>query len=63
MSKILRIPAVMEKIGLRRTTIYAYIAAGKFPRPLPLGERAVGWREEEINDWIFERAKLRKGQK
>ena len=28
------------------------MAAGKFPRPIPLGERAVGWLEAEIDSWI-----------
>ena len=26
--------------------------SGKFPRPIPLGERAVGWLEAEIDSWI-----------
>jgi prophage regulatory protein len=25
---------------------------GTFPRPIPLGERAVGWLESEMDSWI-----------
>ncbi|MEM7617204.1 MAG: AlpA family phage regulatory protein, partial [Pseudomonadota bacterium] len=35
------------------------MAKGKFPKPIPLGARAVGWLNEELENWINERAKLR----
>jgi len=28
---------------------------GKFPKPVSLGGRAVGWVEEEIQSWLAER--------
>jgi len=28
------------------------MAEGKFPRPVKIGRRAVGWIEEDINQWI-----------
>ena len=50
--RILRLPAVKEMTGLSRSTIYLRISEGKFPRPISLGGRAVGWIEEEIVSWI-----------
>ena len=42
----------VEKLtGLSRSTIYARIKDGTFPRPVPLGERAVAWLETEISEW------------
>lgn len=38
--------------GLSRSTIYAMIAEGTFPKPLRLGKRAVGWPESAINEWL-----------
>ena len=32
---------------------------GKFPRRLRLGANAVGWLENEIDDWIRQRARER----
>lgn len=41
MSKILKLPDVMERCALSRSSIYAYIQSNKFPKPIRLGERAV----------------------
>jgi prophage regulatory protein len=49
--KFLRLPAVMDRIGLKRTAIYARIAAGTFPAPIQLGGRAVAWAEDEVTAW------------
>jgi prophage regulatory protein len=59
---MLRLREVMRRTGLSRSTIYAYIAANQFPSPIPLGPRAVGWIEDEVNAWIEERIRnARKG--
>ena len=49
--RILRLAAVEDASGLKKSSIYAKIAEGTFPKPIPLGERAVGWLENEIADW------------
>lgn len=49
---ILRLPAVQQRTGLSRSTIYARIALGDFPAPVSLGPRAVGWTNDSINQWI-----------
>jgi prophage regulatory protein len=49
---ILRLPAVKARTGLSRATIYARMAEGTFPRQVSLGERAVGWIESQIEDWL-----------
>lgn len=49
---ILRLPAVKSRTGLSRSTIYLRISEERFPRPISLGGRAVGWIEAEINDWL-----------
>ena len=48
---ILRRDAVERLTGLRRSTLYAKIAKSEFPRPIKLGERAVGWLESEVRAW------------
>jgi prophage regulatory protein len=53
--RILRLPAVKEVTGLSRSTVYLRIAEGKFPKPLSLGGRAVGWLESDIHDWLQQR--------
>jgi prophage regulatory protein len=56
---ILRRPEVERRTGLSRSTIYALIAARKFPKPVQLGPRAVGWLEDEVAAWIGGRAAQR----
>jgi prophage regulatory protein len=54
-TRVLRRPIVEEVTGLRRSTIYAAIAAGTFPRPIHLGPRAVGWLESDVDQWLAQR--------
>ena len=53
--RFLRLPEVMKRTGLSRSTIYVRLAAGCFPRPVALGSRAVGWIEAEVEEWVAER--------
>lgn len=54
-SRVLRLPQVMDAVGLSKATIYRLAQMGKFPKPFKIGISAVGWDEAEIEFWIFER--------
>jgi prophage regulatory protein len=56
---ILRLGRVIEKTGLSRATIYAYIGRGISPAPISLGERSVGWVDSEVDQWLESRIALR----
>ena len=49
--RILRRKEVERLVGKRCSTIYSDIADGKFPRPIRIGNKAVGWLEDEIIEW------------
>ncbi len=49
---IWRLPEVMARTGLSRSTIYDLIHQGTFPSQINLGPRAVGWVANEVVDWI-----------
>ena len=53
--RVLRLPEVIEKTGLGRTTLYNMSTAGKFPASISLGGKAMGWIEAEIDRWIEQR--------
>lgn len=53
--RILRRREVERLTRLSKASIYRQIHSGSFPRPLKLGERAVGWRAEEIEEWLASR--------
>lgn len=57
--RILRLNDVMEQTGMARSTIYKFIDAGTFPKPVPLGGRSVGWIDLEIVRWIEDKVKIR----
>jgi prophage regulatory protein len=54
-NNILRLPQVLQRTGLARSTIYQHIAEGIFPRPISLGLRAVGWLESDLEEWVAKR--------
>ncbi|WP_082151457.1 AlpA family transcriptional regulator [Caenimonas sp. SL110] len=53
--QIIRRPTVERKSGLSKSQIYALMADGKFPRPVSLGNRAVGWVASSVDNWITSR--------
>ena len=52
---ILRLPQVIQRTGLSRSSIYLRMANNEFPESVSLGGRAIGWLENEIDEWIVER--------
>lgn len=53
--RILRMPAVLNRTGLSRSTLYRLISKETFPKQLRLSTLCSGWRESEINHWIANR--------
>lgn len=49
--RILRLPLVLERTGLTKSTLYRMIAARRFPSPVRLSSRIVGWRQTDIERW------------
>ena len=54
--RIIRLKDVQRMTGLSRSTIYAQIAKGNFPKQIKLtGARSVGWHESAVIQWIESR--------
>lgn len=51
-TRLLRRPEVERLTGKSRSAIYLDIRRGRFPHPVPIGLRAVAWRESDIKRWI-----------
>ena len=54
-SHMLRMPEVMARTGLSRTTLWRRMRAGTFPAATSLGENSIGWPEHLITEWIESR--------
>ena len=57
--QFLRLPEVIKLTGLCRSSIYQMEAEERFPHRVPIGLRAVGWVESEIQDWLRRRIESR----
>ena len=49
---VLRRKQLENQLNLSRSSIYKMIADGTFPKPIKLGRRAVGWRAEDVQEWL-----------
>jgi len=54
-TRLIRLPEVQHRVGLGRSTIYRWMAEGKFPKPVQLGGYSVAWAEDEVEAWIESR--------
>lgn len=52
---LLRRKTVEKLTGLSRSSIYAMMSEGTFPKQIKIGRRAVAWRQKDIENWINEK--------
>jgi predicted DNA-binding transcriptional regulator AlpA len=48
----LRLPQVLARVPISRSTLWRRVNDGTFPRPLKLSDRVTVWRSEDIDDWM-----------
>ena len=53
--RLLRLPDVEIKTGLKKSAVYAGMKAGTFPKCIKLGPRASAWPLSSIENWIAEK--------
>lgn len=52
MTKLLRLPAVLDQTGLSRSRLFQLIETGEFPTPLKHSPRVNVWPSGVIEEWI-----------
>ncbi len=50
--RLLRLPAVLDRVGYKRSRFLDLVRQGVFPKPVKLGARAVAWPESVIDDLV-----------
>lgn len=50
--RLIRLPEVMARVGLKRSAIYQRMSDGRFPKSRSLGAKCTVWVEREIEEWI-----------
>jgi prophage regulatory protein len=48
----MRLPQVLEVIPLGKTSWWAGVKSGRFPKPIKLTEHCTAWRAEDIRELI-----------
>ncbi len=51
-----RLAQVLKLVPVSRTSIWRWVNAGTFPKPLKLAEKTTAWRAEDVRDWINSQA-------
>lgn len=49
--RLIRLPDVLKRVGLSRSSVYARVQAGTFPSPIKMGYSS-RWVESEVQAWI-----------
>lgn len=62
-SVLIRLPEVLRRTALSKTSIYDLAKSGDFPASIPLGGKAVAWLESEVEQWIQSRIAVARGVK
>ncbi|MFZ5486158.1 helix-turn-helix transcriptional regulator [Extensimonas vulgaris] len=55
MEKLLRLPLVLNTVGVSKSKLYEMIGKGEFPKPIKIGQRTSAWPESAIRQWIEQR--------
>jgi prophage regulatory protein len=50
--QFLRVRKVTEMVGFSKSTLYARVRAGSFPKPIALGPQSVVFLESDVLDWM-----------
>ncbi len=55
--RILSYPELKSRKGIRWSymQVYRHVKARRFPAPITLGTRTVGWVEDEVDQWLRDR--------
>ena len=54
-ARLLRLPAVCERTGLKKTQLYELMKTKSFPSSIKLGARTTVWSAETVDAWIDDR--------
>ena len=53
--RLLRLPDVSVIVGIRKSSIYALMKEGKFPKCIYITSKTVAWPESAVLAWVNDR--------
>jgi len=63
-AKFVRLPYIIDRMSISRSSLYRMISEGEFPAPMKVGGCAV-WLESDVDQWVerFLAANIRHGER
>ena len=55
-----RLSQLKQQLSVSRSSIWAWVKQGTFPKPIKLGKNCTAWNAEEVNTWVQSRIDLSK---
>ncbi|MDA9043973.1 AlpA family transcriptional regulator [Pseudomonadales bacterium] len=55
----IRLPAVLQKVGMSKSFVYDLITQDKFPKPVKVSPRISCWVAAEVDQWVQDRIDAR----
>jgi prophage regulatory protein len=53
--RLIRLPEVLSRVGVSRSTLYTMIQRGEFPASRKLSPRIAVWSDAEVSQWVASR--------
>ena len=50
-----RLPQLKAHLNVSSSSIWAWVKAGKFPKPIKLSENCTAWNAEDVEAWVQSR--------
>lgn len=57
---LLRLDDVLTLTSMRKSTLYAQMREGTFPKPIAVSARKVAWRHEDVQGWLESRTQAQR---
>lgn len=48
----LRLPQVLTRVPVGRSTLWLWVREGRFPKPIKLGPMTTAWKSSDVDAWI-----------
>jgi prophage regulatory protein len=56
--KFYRLSQLKQQLSVSRSSIWAWVKEGSFPKPIKLGKNCTAWNADDIHAWVEERTSL-----
>ncbi len=53
-----RLSQLKQQLSVSRSSIWAWVKNGTFPKPIKLGKNCTAWNAEDVHAWVEKRTLL-----